>query len=240
MSDITSLIEYNDTHELYRVDHMKYKAIIFDMDGTIINSEHLWEASSKHILQTKGNLSEEECRAVLPELKGASLHTTCAFIRMKYNTKESVEELIRLKERFAFKNFANFISFIDGFERFHHNLSKLGMKSAIATNATINTLDKTKQHVPLEKYFHNHIYCFEHAGSKPKPKPDVFLHAAQQINTEPEHCIVIEDSAPGIAAAKAANMLCIGINTGNDKQALQEADIIVDHYDEINLSKILS
>lgn len=219
---------------------MKYKAIIFDMDGTIINSEHLWEESSKYMLQTKGNLTEEECLKILPELKGASLHTSCTFIAMTYNTKESVEELIKLKEEYVFKNFGQFTQFIDGFEQFHNKLSNLGIKSAIATNATINTLLKTKEHVPLVKFFNEHIYSFEDVGRKPKPKPDVFIHAAHQIGMDPIDCIAIEDSSHGIAAAKAAGMYCIGINTGNDRHSLSQADEIVDHYNEIDLDRLLN
>lgn len=218
---------------------MKYKAIIFDMDGTIINTEDLWKQASKYMLQTKGNLSEEECIKVLSELKGSSLHTSCAFIAMTYNTQESVQELIKIKEEYVFKNFKKLIQFIDGFDRFHNQLSKFGMKSAIATNATINTLNKTKEHIPLEQYFNEHIYCFEHAGKKPKPNPNVFLHAAHQVGVDPIHCIAIEDSATGIAAAKSAGMFCIGINTGNDRERLSQADLIIDHYGEINLKKLL-
>lgn len=218
---------------------MKYKAIIFDMDGTIINSEDLWVTASKHLLLTKANLSEEECLKVLPEFKGASLHTSCTFIAMTYNTQESVEELMKIKEEFVFKHFAEFTQFIDGFDRFHNKLSGLGLKSAIATNATINSLKKTKEHIPLQQYFNEHIYCFEHVGRRPKPQPDVFLHAAQQIGIDPIDCIAIEDSSHGIAAAKAAGMYCIGINTGGDKHRLGQADLIVDHYDEIELEKLL-
>ncbi len=218
---------------------MKFKAIIFDMDGTIINSENLWSESSLHMLKVKGKVKEDkECKKILSELKGASLYTTCAFIKMTYNTLESVEELIQQKEDFVFKNFASLVSFIDGFEQFHHKISKQGMRSAIATNATLSTLEYTTKHFPLSKFFNEHIYCIDHVNKKPKPEPDVFLYAADMIDMQPQECVVIEDSAHGIAAAKAAGMFCIGINTGKNKQALSQADIIVEHYDEIDLEKL--
>lgn len=209
------------------------------MDGTIISSEDLWMEASKHMLMKKSNLTENECLQILPQLKGSSLYTSCMFIKMNCNTNESVEELIKEKETFVFKNFKKFIKFIDGFESFHHKLSQLGLKSAIATNATLSSLQKILQLVPLSNFFNEHIYCIDHVSKKPKPEPDVFLHAAEQIKSDPKQCIVIEDSAHGIAAAKAAGMLCIGINTGDDRNALSQADIIIDHYDEINLSKLI-
>lgn len=208
------------------------------MDGTIINSEDLWEQSSIHMLKSKAKLSDKECKELLPELKGASLYTTCAFIKMNYNTPESVEELMKEKEAFAIKNFANFIAFIDGFEKFHNQLSDKGLRSAIATNATQSTLDATKKHLPLEKFFNEHIYCIDHVNKKPKPNPDVYLYAAERLNMLPEECIAIEDSGHGIAAAKSAGMFCIGINTGNDRNALSQADLIIERYNDINLEKL--
>ena len=219
---------------------MKYKAIIFDMDGTIINSENLWEQADKEMLLTKGNVTESECQTILPQIKGLSLHASCTFVAMKYNTKESVQELMKFKEEFAFKNFEKFTTFIDGFEAFHNTITNLGMKTAIATNATIHTLDKTKKYLPLEQYFNKHIYSYEHAHKKPKPEPDVFLYAADQINIDPSLCIVIEDSATGIAAAKVAGMYCIGINTGNDRSQLCQADLVIEQYKDINLDQILA
>lgn len=217
---------------------MKYKAIIFDMDGTIINSENLWTEAFKNMLQERCNISEKECLEVLPQLKGASLYTSCAFIKMNYNIPDSVEQLIQQKETFVFENFAKLVNFIDGFESFHQKLNSQGLATAIATNATQSSLDQIKQHIPLSNYFHEHIYCIDDVGKKAKPEPDVFFHAAEQINIEPANCIVIEDSSHGIAAAKAAGMFCIGINTGNDKQALSQADMIIEHYDEIDLDQI--
>lgn len=216
---------------------MKYKAIIFDMDGTIINSEHLWVQAELDMLTRKTNLSAEECQQMMPELKGSSLYSSCQILKESFALSETVEELIHEKQQFAFQRFGDFVTFIDGFDRFHHKLSQINLKSAIATNATQASLDKILQHFPLQDFFNDHIYCIDHIGKKPKPHPDIFLFAAQQINVKPTECIVIEDSAHGIAAAKAANMFCIGINTGNDKETLVQADIIVDRYDEIELSK---
>ena len=78
---------------------MNYKAIIFDMDGTIISTDDVWEQATRHMLKTKGFLSEQECHNIMPMLKGASVYSTCNFIKKTFNTSESVEELIEEKQR---------------------------------------------------------------------------------------------------------------------------------------------
>lgn len=218
---------------------MNYKAIIFDMDGTIISSETLWAEATHYLLKEKGNITTEECKEILQKLKGISLYTTCAYIKETYQTKESVEELMEAKEKFVFEKFSELVTFIEGFEQFHKKLSVHGMKSAIATNANLSSLEKILQHIPLKNFFDKHIYCIDHVNKKPKPLPDVFLHAAQQLDIDPKLCIAIEDSAHGITAAKAAGMFCIGINTGKDEHAIKQADIIIQHYDEIDLQQLL-
>ncbi|MBI2352886.1 HAD family phosphatase [Candidatus Dependentiae bacterium] len=217
---------------------MKYKAIIFDMDGTIINSEECWAQATLHLLMNKCNLSEKEALTFLPQFKGASSYSSCTFIKMAFQPKESIEQLIKEKDHYVFNNFAKLITFIKGFESFHKKITRLNIATAIATNAHQTALNKIKENVPLDQFFKEHIYCIDQVNKKAKPLPDVYLYAAQQLNIDPKDCIAIEDSSHGVAAAKAASMFCIGINSGNDRQALHQADLIVDHYDEIDLNKI--
>ncbi|OGB86111.1 hypothetical protein A3J41_01080 [candidate division TM6 bacterium RIFCSPHIGHO2_12_FULL_38_8] len=218
---------------------MKYQAIIFDMDGTIITTENVWQQTTKHLLKTKGFISEEECQTLLPMLKGASLYSTCNFIKKTFNTKETVEELMEEKQRLAFSKFEKQAQLIEGFDRFHNQLAKFNLKSAIATNANQKSVDKIMQYLPLDSFFQEHIYSIDLVNKIPKPSPDIYLFAAGKLNINPELCIAIEDSSHGIAAAKAAGMFCIGINTGKDRQALAQADHIIDHYDELIIENLL-
>jgi len=218
---------------------MKYKAIIFDMDGTIISTEPIWEQASKQLLKKHANLSEDDCQAVLPQLKGASLYTTCAYIKKTFNLAITIEELMEEKKTFAFTRFKNQIQLIDGFDRFHRAATTLNLKSAIATNASQTELDEVLTHVPLNSFFQGHMYTIDRVFKIPKPQPHIYLYAAQQLNMNPSECIAIEDSTHGITSAKTAGMFCIGINTGKDHAALARADMIIEHYDEINLEKLL-
>lgn len=219
---------------------MKYEAIIFDMDGTIISTEHIWQEATHNILtEYLNHLSDKEHQEIKCHLKGMGLYESCKLIANKSLQDIAPEAIIEKKATYAHDIFSKGISFIPKFEDFHNQVLEVGLKTAIGTNATQETVEHTMTIVPLNKFFKEHIYHIDHVGKVCKPNPDVFLHAAKQLNVDPKKCIVIEDSAHGVKAAKAAGMFCIGINTGKDKHTLQEADKIVDCYSEIELNKIL-
>lgn len=221
---------------------MKYKAIIFDMDGTIISTEHMWQTATQNILNIySSHLDEEKKNEIKIYLKGLALYESCKYIKKHSLQDVSVEEILEEKARQAHALYTSHgLSFIPYFPEFHAKIKMLNLKHAIATNATQETVHKTLTMLPLQNFFGEHIYNVDMVNRVCKPQPDIFLHAAKNIGIAPEDCIVIEDSAHGIKAAKAAGMYCIAINTGKDRHLLGQADEIVDCYTEINLDKLLT
>ncbi len=219
---------------------MKYKAIIFDMDGTIIDTEHLWKKTSLCLLERRGIiLNPDEAQELYKELHGIGMKEACLYLKMKGGLKEDVYNLMEEKHIIAHDLFEKEVQFMRGFLDFFNQVKQQDIKTAIATNATSLTVDVTNKALNLEKLFGTHVYHLDHVNGQSKPHPAIYLHAAQNINIDPEHCIAIEDSARGIQAAKKAGMKCIGFNSGNDKNLLSQADLIVDTYDEIDLKKLL-
>ena len=71
-----------------------------------------------------------------------------------------------------------------------------------------------------------------------KPDPEAYLLGAQTLNVPPRHCLVFEDSPIGVAAAKAANMLCVALTTTNPPSDLEAADFIIENFDDWTIEKI--
>ena len=217
---------------------MKYKAIIFDMDGTVVQSENFWIESTKKLLARRNIiLSEQKLSYIKSHFIGLGLLGSCTFLKDHFKLADSVETIIQEKKEHAHELYVQQVRFIDGFVEFHEMISKLSKKTALATNASRETVSLTNQKLNLEQFFGPHLYCVTEIG-KSKPDPAIYLHAAKKLELKPIDCIAIEDSAHGIQAAKNAGMFCIGINTSGNKERLQDADLIIDKYQDIDLKKI--
>jgi beta-phosphoglucomutase len=218
---------------------MKNTAIIFDMDGTIINSEPVLEIATRTLLESKGILIDEETSKKLKkQLHGIGIKVYGEVIKSMYNLKESPEDIIKEQNILINKFYEQEIKFIEGFVDFHKKVRDFSLKSGVATNADYHTVEISKRKFNLDYFFGEHIYCVEDVNNVSKPKPDVYLHAADKIGKEAKNCIAIEDSFFGIEAAKNANMFCIGINTCRDRNVLRNSDLIVECYEDIDLEEI--
>ncbi len=218
---------------------MKYKAIIFDMDGTVVQSENFWIESTKKLLGRRNiTLSEPKLTYIKSHFSGIGLFASCNFLKEHFDLVDSVEVLMQEKKEHAHLLYVQNVRFIHGFVEFHNMLQALDKKTALATNAGRQTVEITNKKLNLEQFFGKHLYTVTDIG-KSKPHPAIYLHAAHQLELHPADCIAIEDSAHGIQAAKSAGMVCIGINTAGNKERLKDADLIVDQYEHINLKKVL-
>lgn len=219
---------------------MKYKAIIFDLDGTIIDTETIWDHASRQLLSKRGVCLDPQAEAQLfASIHGLALHKSCQLIKETAQLSESLEDLICEKSAIAHELYKQNVRFIPGFVQFHNQLAQYHLKTGIATNASAETAELTDRILNLQQFFGKHIYNVSHVNFANKPDPALYLHAAKQLLVDPKECIAIEDSHHGVAAAKCAGMYCIGINTAGNKTALASADIIVDHYDQINLKELI-
>lgn len=219
---------------------MNYKAIIFDMDGTIISTDHIWNKATRDLITRRGHtISEQQEQDLKNNLHGLAINESCLFIKMMFNLQEPVAELMQEKSKIACDLYEQEVTFIEGFTDFHGKVAAYDLKHGIATNADDNTVLVTKKALKLEQFFGEHIYNISHVNFKGKPQPDIYLHTAFKLGVSPAECIAIEDSAHGIRAAQAAGMLCIGINSHGIESQIAQADIKINNYAQIELDLIL-
>ncbi|MBN1549412.1 HAD family phosphatase [Candidatus Babeliales bacterium] len=220
---------------------MKYEGIIFDMDGTIVQTEHIWEDAIKQMLKKKDpSIPDTTIHIILDATCGSGLEPCCHVIKDQLKRPESVQSLVRELVDIANVLYEQQISFVEGFVDFHQTITqKYKLKSGIATNASDETVEVTNKKLKLDTFFGKHIYNISRVNNACKPDPAVYLYTAKQLRLTPKHCIAIEDSAAGVGAAKAAGMFCIGMNSANKPEQVKYADFVVTSYYEIDLKRLL-
>ena len=215
----------------------KFKAVIFDMDGTIVDTSSIWTRVNELFLIKRNLWSIEAFNEINYLLHGIPVRRCIKeFKELLHLEHESDQVIIEEFDQLVKENYELEIKYIKEWENFIKKLLVHQIPVAVATNSCNYGIDKVNKGVNIKQYFNDHIYGIACVNNVPKPAPDIFLHAARQLNIEPEDCIVFEDSVYGVTAAKNARMFTIAINTSHIKDSLIHADKIIDCYSEINLN----
>ncbi len=235
---LVSAILFSSNLSYTRSIEYPIKAIIFDLDGTIVDSEQFWFSMLLKVLEGYNIILDDDGQKELETVKcGNTIEFACKWIVNHYVLDCTYKDIENEYCRNVCKYHEGKITFVPGFESFFEKASRYPLRFAIATNSGLFSLGITEKSVNLRQKFGEHIY-HRNLVAQIKPAPDIYLHAAKQINVEPHECLAIEDSATGIKSAQAAGMFCIGLNRG-DRSKVAQADLIVDAYDEIDIETLL-
>ncbi len=210
-----------------------FKAVIFDADGVVINTEPLYEQGDREFFSKHGVTDEPEKYRHL--LTGKPLDQGIKVMQKLYGFGGKTAELAdgRLA---VIKKYYREVAFVPGFLDFFAGI-KNRYKTAIATSSVLELFRIADGQLHLTDLFGGHVYFLKDVNNVSKPAPDIFLHAARQLGEAPENCLVIEDAVNGVMAAKNAGMKCIALTTTHDAALLKDADQIAKSYAEINLDK---
>ncbi|HEY1933029.1 MAG TPA: HAD family hydrolase [Acetobacteraceae bacterium] len=191
---------------------MSSALIIFDCDGVLIDSEHLACRTDSACLAELGiAMSEEE---ILDRYVGISMATMLSDIEVRSGVTLPADFAATLQRRIA-QAFETELRPMPGIE---HLLDGLEQTTCVASSSTPERLRHALTCVGLFHRFAPHIFSATQV-KRGKPAPDLFLFSAQQMNSAPDDCVVIEDSVAGVTAAVAAGMRAIGFTGGSHCRA---------------------
>lgn len=203
------------------------------MDGVIIDSEPIYMKVEQELFRELGlELSAEE-------------HTTFVgrsdlwkVVKDKYNLDINIREIHKEENRRYLDIINN--SFdddpIEGVTDVINKLHEAGIKLVLASSSEMKIIELVLTKFKLLNYFDLRISGADLGTSK--PHPEIFEKAAEMAGVSPQNCLVIEDSANGVRAAKAAGMRCIGFrNPNSGDQDLSSADWVIGSFDEFDLEK---
>ena len=207
------------------------EAVLFDMDGVIIDTEPFFLRSESMLLKEFGVDTELEYHF---RYQGTTHEYMWETMKNEFNLDAPVGELVeranvirnRLMDEDGLQPIPGVIPFIA-------RLHEAGVPLAIASSSPLTDIHKAVKALDIEKYFSYFVSGESVAHSK--PAPDIFLDAAENLNAKPENCVVIEDSKNGVASAQAAGCKCIGFrNLEFPPQDLSLASVIVTDFSDLD------
>ena len=207
--------------------HLKqFDAIIFDMDGVLVNSEPLWEESDIRIFQKEFGVGAytKEYRT---QFLGMSMEEEMKIIVADFKIAQNrIPRIIEARRNSLMGLYQDRLELFLGTRKllqyFHGK-----KKTALASSSSLDLIGAVMERFKLGKYFD--VLVSSQEVRHGKPFPDIFLYAARKLMVNPTKCLVIEDSVNGIRAGKAAGMKVVAVmQTIKDKEALSQADWIFD------------
>ena len=203
------------------------KAVIFDMDGVIIDSEPQHARAALRVLNRHGaNADYDYCSSFI----GSSTKVFTQDIMKRFPLSISLEDLLEemnLEKKKILKEEGYAI--IEGITDLIKKLYHAGIRLAIASSSSPTEIENTVKALHIKKYFTKLISCahVEH----PKPAPDSFLLALKELGVSPQETVVVEDSCFGSQAAKAAGIPCVGyLNPHSGNQDLSAANVLLESF----------
>ncbi len=224
-----------ESGSLFYVWRRSKKAILWDMDGVIVDSNLFHFAAWQEIFAERGVRFAEENFIKLfgarndfitRQVLGGELYEED--IKILAQEKESV---FRSKARGNIKPFPGVIKLLN-------TIKKGTFKLALVSSAPKENIDFVTGELDIGGGYFDCVVC-GHEVAESKPSPQIYLLAAEKLGAEPKDCIVIEDSPFGVKAAKVAGMRCLAVTNTHPREELNEADKVVNSLEEVDLITLI-
>ncbi len=205
---------------------MSIKAVIFDLDGTLIDSMGLWREVDAEFLGSRGIEVPEDLFDHLPQ--GNSFIQTATYFKDRFGLSDSVESIMQEWTDMVSHHYSTSVPLKDGVADLISQLLGCGIIIGLGTSNSYELAGKVLSlHGIWDKLS---VVVTGDMHLMGKPYPDIYLKAAQELSLSPEECLVIEDTLTGIMAAKAAGMTVMAIYDRDSDAQRQEIISLADGH----------
>jgi len=208
-------------------------AVLWDMDGVLVDTGQLHYETWKLVLDAQGiPFDMEAFNKIFGRNNASSLelllgHPPSAELLGLVDTVK--EETFRQLARERVRLLPGVVSWLEAFQA-------LNLPQAVASSAPMENIDLMVDVLGIRAYFAHLVSGHSMPG---KPDPAVFLEAARRVGVLPEHCLVIEDSPPGVSAARRAGMVCVAVETTHQAVELGQAHLILHTLEGAGVEEVL-
>ena len=206
------------------------KAVIFDLDGTLVDSMWMWKSIDVEYLGRKGIAVPEDIQAFQEELEGMGFTETAVFFKNRFQIEDSLEEIKKTWIFMAEEKYCNEVPLKAGVRGFLEELRNRNIRIGISSSNSRELIQVVLIAHGIAEYFDCITTCCEVPNSK--PAPDVYLKTAEGLQVEPKDCLVFEDVPMGIMAGKNAGMQVCAVEDAYSKRQEAEKRRLADYYIE--------
>jgi len=211
-------------------------AVVFDMDGVLVDTEHLWDEVREELTGEWGGRYTPEAQEAM---MGMSSHEWSRYLHETVGLRESPETINAEVVRRMLARYELELPVVPGAGAAVRRLADDGYRLAVASSSNRELIDAVLRRLELAALFEATVSS-EEVG-RGKPAPDVYLEAARRLDVPASRCAAVEDSASGIRAAREAGMRVIAYPNRHYPPAadvLASADVVIDSLDALGSTTV--
>ena len=205
------------------LDHKK--AVIFDLDGTLVDSMWMWEDIDIEYLGRYGLPCPEDLQKAI---EGMSFTETAVYFKERFGLPDAIEEIKEAWVAMSLEKYEKEVTIKPGAREFLEELAARRIPAGIATSNGREMAAAVLKALDMEKYFREVVTACEVPFGK--PAPDIYLEVARRLGAEPEDCLVFEDVPAGIMAGKSAGMTVYAVEDTFSKDMRAEKEALADGF----------